>query len=170
VKRDQVIKPSIFFSEKALFAPITLLDRSRQKYYDYRFIRVDNYKNRRAALIKVVPRKKQKTPSIYGKIWIDMEDFSVLKIEADPRSILGYDKLKELARKLRTRLQLSLVSEFNEFHDGIRFPTKVHMLEKYKGGRIISSFRDHRGWERTRTEFIYSDYRFFSVKTEVTVH
>jgi hypothetical protein len=169
VERDQVIKPSIFFAEKAVFAPITLLDRSRQDNYDYRFIRVDNHKKRRAALIKAVPKKKKKTQSIYGKIWIDMEDFSVLKIEADPSSIKGYDKLKKLAKKLRTRLHLSLVSEFNEIHDGIRFPTKVHMLEKYKGGRIIASFKDHRGWERTRTEFVYSDYRFFSVQTEVTV-
>jgi hypothetical protein len=170
VERKQVVNPSTFFSEKTLFAPITLLDRSRQKYYDYQFIRVDKLKNRQAALIKAVPRKEKKINSIYGKIWIDMEDFSVMKIEADPRSILGYDKLKQLARKLRTRLQLSLVSEFDELHDGIRFPTKVHMLEKYKGGRIISSFRDHRGWERTRTQFVYSDYRFFNVRTEVTVH
>ncbi len=170
VEREQVVKPSIFFTEKAIFAPITLLDRSRQKNYDYQFIRLDTHKNRQTALIKAVPRKKNKADSIYGNIWIDMEDFSVMKIEADPKSIRGYDKLKELARKLRTRLYLSLVSEFDEIHDGIRFPTKVHMLEKYKGGRIIASFRDQRGWERTRTEFLYSDYRFFSVQTDVTVH
>jgi hypothetical protein len=170
VEREQVVNPRIFFSEKAIFAPITLLDRSRQEFYDYRFIRVDNYNKRRAALIKAVPRKKNKTDSIYGTIWIDMEDFSVMKIEADPRSIRGYEKLKQLAVKLRTRLHLSLESEFDEIHDGIRFPTKVHMLEKYKGGRIIANFRDQRGWERTRTEFVYSDYRFFSVQTDVTVH
>jgi hypothetical protein len=169
VQPDQVVNPTIFFSEKAIFAPITLLDRSRQEYYDYQFIRVDDYNNRRAALIKAVPRKKEKTHSIYGTIWIDMEDFSVLKIEADPTSIRGYDKLKQLAGKLRTRLYLSLVSEFDELHDGIRFPTRVHMLEKYKGGPILEDFRDQRGWERTRTEFLYSDYRFFAVQTEVTV-
>jgi hypothetical protein len=169
VERDQLVQPSIFFSGKTFFAPITLLDRSRQEYYDYQFIRVVDYNNRRAALIKAVPREKEKIHSVYGNIWIDMEDFSVMKIEADPRSILGYDKLKQLALKLRTKLYLSLVSQFDEIHDGIRFPTKVHMLEKYKGGRIIGEFRDQRGWERTRTEFLYSDYRFFSVRTEVTV-
>jgi hypothetical protein len=169
VERNQVVQPSIFFSEKTFFAPITLLDRSRQEYYDYQFIRVDDYNNRRAALIKAVPRGKEKIHSVYGNIWIDMEDFSVMKIEADPRSILGYDKLKQLALKLRTKLYLSLVSQFDEIHDGIRFPTKVHMLEKYKGGRIVGQFRDQRGWERTRTEFLYSDYQFFSVRTEVTV-
>jgi len=176
VETDQVVNPTIFFSEKAIFAPITLLDRARQEYYDYRFLRVDDYNNRRAAIInavpgknKAVPGEKEKIHSIYGNIWIDMEDFTVMKIEADPRSILGYEKLKQLAGKLRTRLYLSLVSEFNEIHEGIRFPTKVHMLEKYKGGRILEEFRDQRGWERTRTEFLYSDYRFFDVQTEVTV-
>jgi len=170
VERDQVVQPGIFFSEKTIFAPITLLDRARQEYYDYKFIRDENYNNRHAAVIRAVPGKNEKIHSVYGYIWIDMEDFSVMKIEADPRSILGYEKLKQLAGKLRTKLYLSLVSQFDEIHDGIRFPTKVHMLEKYKGGRIISEFRDQRGWERTRTEFLYSDYQFFNVQTEVTVH
>jgi hypothetical protein len=170
VNRDQVIKANAFFSEKAIFAPITLLDRSRQDKYDYRFIHDDERHGRRAAVIAAVPKDPVETASIYGKIWIDREDFSVLKIEADPASIRGYKALKELSKKLRTKLYLSLETEFNQIREGIRFPTKVSMLEKYKGGRIISDFRGPQGWERTRTEFTYNDYQFFNVQTDVTVH
>ena len=60
-----------------------------------------------------------------------------------------------------SRLHLSLVSEFDEIHDGIRFPTKVHMLEKYKGGSHINKHRGSRGWERKRMVFNYTDYQFF---------
>ncbi|UCH98043.1 MAG: hypothetical protein JSV88_14645, partial [Candidatus Aminicenantes bacterium] len=81
-----------------------------------------------------------------------------------------YQQLKDLAKKLRTRLYLSLVSEFDEIRQGIRFPTKVSMIEKYKGGRIISGYRGSKGWERTLTEFTYTDYQFFNVQTDVTVH
>jgi hypothetical protein len=170
VTRDQVIKTNAFFSEKAIFAPITLLDRSRQDQYDYRLIKDDDLQGRRAAVITAVPKKGVETAAVYGKIWIDRDDYSVLRIEADPASLRGYKDLKALAKKLRTKLYLSLETEFALLRDGIRFPTKVSMLEKYKGGRLISDFRGSQGWERTRTEFSYDDYQFFSVQTDVTVH
>jgi hypothetical protein len=170
VNREEVAKTSAFFSEKPIFAPITLLDRRRQDKYDYRFIRYDKLNGRPAAVIEAMPRDAEKNSTIYGDIWIDSEDFSVLKIEADPRSILGYKSLKELARKLRTKLLLSLEIEFGKARSGIRFPTQVKMMEKYKGGRIISQHRGPKGWERTITLFNYNDYQFFSVEVDVTVH
>jgi hypothetical protein len=54
-------------------------------------------------------------------------------------------------------------------HDGIRFPTKTHMLEKYKGGRFVLKYKGSKGWERNRTTFTYDDYRFFEVKVEVSI-
>jgi hypothetical protein len=93
-----------------------------------------------------------------------------LKIEADPKSIRGYAALKELATKLRTRLHLSLEIDFDRRQKGIRFPTQIRFLEKYKGGRVIYTNQGSKGWERTRTEFDYSDYQFFNVQTDVTVH
>ncbi|MCP5048699.1 MAG: hypothetical protein GY940_16130 [bacterium] len=166
---EEVIKHTVFFPEKAVFAPITLLDRQRQDKYTYTFLRYDKWKGHPAAVINVVPKRPlMERASIYGDLWIDTEDFSVLKIQADPASILGYGGLKELAKKLRTRLELSLETQFNQINDGIRFPTQVRCLEKYKGGRIISRHRGPHGWERALTVFNYSDYQFFYVQMEVT--
>ena len=120
-------------------------------------------------VIEALPKDPGETAAIYGTLWIDTEDFSILKIEADPRSIKGYEALKKLATKLRTRLHLSLEIDFNRQQKGIRFPTKISFLENYKGGRLISMNQGSKGWERTRTEFVYSDYRFFNVQTDVTV-
>jgi VWFA-related protein len=170
VTRDQVVKTNTFFSEKAVFAPITILDRTRQDRYNFQFIRFDQRNGRSAAVIEALPKKPVETATIYGILWIDMEDFSILKIEADPRSIRGYGQLKKLAETLRTRLHLSLEIDFDRQQERIRFPTKVSFLEKYKGGRIISMYQGPKGWERTRTRFIYSDYQFFSVQTDVTIH
>ncbi|MCP5049018.1 MAG: hypothetical protein GY940_17745 [bacterium] len=166
----QVIDHSAFFSQKAVFAPITLLDRSRQTSYKYTFLRNEKWKGRPAIVIEAVPKKNAKVGnSIYGDIWIDREDFSILKIKAAPQSIRGYSQLKALAKKMRSKLYLSLDTEFATLNNGIRFPTSVSSLEKYKGGPIISRQEGAEGWERTRTVFTYSDYQFFRVKTEVTV-
>jgi hypothetical protein len=170
VQRDQVVKTNTFFSEKAVFAPITILDRTRQDRYNFQFIRFDERNGRRAAVIEALPKNPGETASIYGTLWIDTEDFSLLKIEADPRSIKGYALLKNLALKLRTRLHLSLEIDFDRQQKGIRFPTQIKFLEKYKSGRIIAMNQGPKGWERTRAQFTYSDYQFFDVQTDVTIH
>jgi hypothetical protein len=169
VNRDQVVKTNAFFSEKAVFAPITILDPTRQDRYNFQFIRFDERKGRRAAVVEALPKDPGETATIYGTLWIDIEDFSLLKIEANPESIRNYRLLKDLARKLGTRLHLSLEVDFDLQQEGIRFPTEVVFLEKYKGGRLISMCQDPQGWERTRTEFTFSDYQFFSVQTDVTI-
>jgi VWFA-related protein len=169
VRRDQVVQTNAFFSEKAVFAPITILDPTRQDRYNFQFIRYDQRNGRSAAVIEALPKNPGETATIYGTLWIDMEDFSLMKIEANPESIRNYRLLKDLARKLNTRLLLSLEIDFDLQQEGIRFPTKVVFLEKYKGGRLISMHQGPKGWERTRTEFTYSDYRFFSVQTDVTI-
>jgi hypothetical protein len=170
VNRDKVATPRAFFARKTVFAPITLLDKERQDLYDYTFLRYDTWRDRRAAVIEAVPKSRgRKQLSVYGDIWIDSEDFTVLKIEADPQSIGLYPQLKKLAKQLRTRLILTLETEFGEINKGIRFPTLVRSLEKYKGGRIISEHKGQVGWERTRTVFTYKQYRFFSVEMDVSV-
>ncbi len=169
VQRGQVVQTNAFFSEKAVFAPITILDSTRQDWYNFQFIRFDERKGRLVAVIESLPKDPGKTAAIYGTLWIDREDFSLVRIEANPESIRNYGLLKNLALKLGTRLHLSLEIDFDLEHEGIRFPTKISFLEKYKGGHLISKNQGPKGWERTLTQFIYSDYQFFSVQTDVTI-
>jgi VWFA-related protein len=171
VSRGRVAPSLAFISEKAVFAPITLLDKSRQDRYKYTFLRYDRWKGRKAVVIEAVPKDSAtREIAVYGDVWIDLEDFSVLKIEADPRSINGYGRLKELAKRLHTRLRLSLETEFGKRVNGIRFPTCVSNLEKYRGGRAVSRYKRGSAWERSRTVFTYSGYQFFNVQVDVSVH
>jgi hypothetical protein len=169
ISREKVGKASAFFSQKVIFAPLTLLARERQDRYNFRFIRFDTRKDRRAAVIEAIPKYQEEENAIYGNVWIDLEDYSILKIEADPRSIKGYQSLKEIEKQLNTRLFLTLEIEFDKLHDGIRFPTKAQMLEQYKGGRFVLEYKGSKGWERNRTTFSYTDYQFFDVKVEVSI-
>jgi len=169
ISREQVVKPTTFFSQKAIFAPLTLLARERQDRYNFRFIRFDTRKDRSAAVIEVIPKYEEQENTIYGYVWIDLEDYSVLKIEANPRSINGYQSLKKIEKQLNARLFLTLEIQFDKLRDGIRFPTGVLMLEQYKGGRYVSIYKGTKGWERNRTTFSYTDYRFFDVNVEVSI-
>lgn len=169
VSKEQVIEHTVFFSERAIFAPATLLAAERQDRYIFKFEGFARRKGRRCAVISGTPRSPGIEKGFYGKVWIDLEDHSIVKVLADPKSINGFVRLKELSRKLQARLQLSLEIDFDEKREGICFPTRVSMLEKYKGGRIISMYKGREGWQRTHTVFNYSNYQFFSVQVEVTI-
>jgi hypothetical protein len=163
----EIRKSLRFLSSKAVFGPITLLGAERQNNYHFRLLGRQELKGRPTAIIEAYPKNEKDSQFIYGKIWIDREDFSVLKIKANPNSILGYDKLKKLAGELNTRLFLDLETEFFTFRDGIRFPTQIHFEETYKGGLFIRQFRGSRKWTRTDSLTTYSDYLFFNVDMDV---
>jgi VWFA-related protein len=156
-----------FVSSKAVFGPITLLDKERQANYHFRLKGFKNMKEHRTAIIEAYPKNEKDSQFIYGKFWIDAENFSVLKIEANPNSIVGHSRLKKLADELNTRLFLTLETEFFKFRQGIRFPTRIIFKEKYKGGPLINSQRGTKGWTRTQTLTEYTDYMFFKVDMDV---
>jgi hypothetical protein len=122
--------------------------------------------DRTEAVIEVIPREPS-TAYIYGIAWINLEDYSVTLIQANPRSIRGYELLQTLAKRLKTKLYLSLEAEFDHIHNGIRFPTRVSMREKYRGGRNVSRYSHSKNWERNHTEFTYSNYQFFDITVDV---
>jgi hypothetical protein len=167
ITTQQTLKGIRFISSKAVFGPITLLTAERQGKYHFRLLGIKELKGRRTAIIEAFPKDEKDSQFVYGKLWIDTEDFSVLKIEVNPNSVVGYNGLRKLADELNTRLLLSLETEFFKFHEGIRFPTRICFNEMYKGGPFITSRRGSRGWNRTKTVTTYTNYMFFNVKTDV---
>lgn len=164
---NKIVKNIRFLSSKAVFGPITMLSAERQGRYHFRLLGRKKLQGRPAAVIEAFPKNKRDSMFVYGKIWLDREDYSVLKIKVNPNSVLGYDKLKKLAGELNSKLILDLETEFFKFRGGIRFPTSIRFLETYKGGPFITSRRGSKGWKRTRNITDYTDYLFFNVDMDV---
>jgi VWFA-related protein len=169
VSTREAIKRIRFLSGKSIFGPITILSAERQARYHFRFVGHQELQGRPVAVIEALPKSETDTAFVYGKIWIDTENFSILKINANPNSIVGYSRLKKFAQQLNTRLFLDLETEFFKFRDGIRFPTSIRFLETYKGGSLITSRRGTKGWTRTQTITGYTDYMFFNIDMKVTI-
>lgn len=165
---EEVLKDIRFLSSKAVFGPITILDKERQNLYYFRLIGHEKLKDRPCTVIEAISRLDTDSSSLSGKLWIDSETFSVLKINANPNSILGNTKLRNLSKELSSKLYLTLETEYYKFYDGMRFPTRIHFLEAYKGGSIISPLAGSKGWERTESTITYNDYLFFGVDLDVT--
>jgi hypothetical protein len=169
VSTGEAIKRIRFLSGKPIFGPVTILAADRQSRYHFRFIGSQELRDRSVAVIEAFPKSESDAAYVYGKIWIDTEDFSILKIKVNPNSIVGYSHLKEFAQQLNAKLFLDLETEFFKSRDSIRFPTSIRFIETYKGGPLITSRRGTKGWTRTQTITDYTDYLFFNIDLKVTV-
>ena len=156
-----------FMSSRVVFAPLTLFGESRQQRYDFKFVKYDKFKGKRCAVIEAMPLARTDSQFVFGQVWLDDGDHSVRKIVVNPRSIGRYEQLHQLAGYLAAKLFLTMEIEFDQAYRGLYFPTRIVLSESYKGGPLISRMRGGRGWERNRTVFTYTKYRFFEVATEV---
>lgn len=182
-----------FLSRRVFFGPIALLSRAHQPAFKYRFLgyEYDKKKRRTLAVVEAFPYDEKGSANtaadayspykstVYGKVWIDTSDFSVVKILANPRSILSDKAIKALQEKFNGVLSLWVEAEFDSKYRELRFPSKVTILERYHRPRVKYRWwkgkyreiqvkpRESDYWRRSLTVYNYKDYRFFSVDTDV---
>jgi len=166
---DADLKTKRFYSKRSVFGPIGLLGRSRQDKFQYIMLDEDRIEGRDTFVIEVKPLEGIEEPVNYGKVWIDKEDYSVLKIEVDQESIMGLDstKNKNIVHTVKD------VHHYGVQKNGLRFPSRTVFEESYKAKaarQIVSRSADaldNRGFLWIKTEISYGDYRFFTVDVDV---
>jgi hypothetical protein len=155
------LKTKRFYSKRSVFGPIGLLNKDSQELYDYEICEVDHLKGKETFVVEIKPKKKMANRPNYGKAWIDAEDGSVLKIETEEESLVGFEKLKEQTEKQGLTPVLNAVHYFEIAKNGIKFPSRTVFEEDYIGPKIKGRKK------KSRTVITYDDYRFFIVEVEV---
>ena len=158
-----------FLSRKIVLSPISILGIANQGRYKFRYVKQDRVDGAEAIQIEVFPKKLDQSESIYGTIWIDASDHSIIRIEVNPVSIGGFTTLMKLASDLGSILDVKCTIDFGLKRNGIRFPTRVRIRELYHGGDFLKRVMRMNSWEKSRITYRYLDYKFFEVDTEVKV-
>jgi hypothetical protein len=165
-----------FAHERVIFGPIGLLDASWQPCFDFRLVEKTSWNGIPALVVEAVPNGKKRVPHLYGKIWINSDSGSILRIEWASKSLGGYEDLIRLANRFRANAVITFSSEYAHEIGGLRFPSKYSITEKYvlnEGQKIQVVSKDRLRWidefVLSETEVIYSDYKFFTVETEVEI-
>jgi hypothetical protein len=161
--KDKLLKIDSFITRKISLSPLSLLGLQSQDKFLYRFLKHEKVKGVKCAVIECFPKDTSGIKSVYGKIWIDLSDFSIMQVSINPVSIGGYGNLLKLARYYKSKLVLSCDFDFYLKRDGIRFPTKVLIRETYSGGSQLRSIVKKSVWERSKTTYTFDDYKFFDV-------
>ncbi|MCK5220059.1 MAG: hypothetical protein KAR14_00635, partial [Candidatus Aminicenantes bacterium] len=119
-----------FISRRIVLTPVSILSWMNQGNFDFRIAGIQKYRGVEVAIIEVFPKNLSVARSIFGKVFIDLKDYSVLRMEINPGSIGRFEELIDLSKRLGSALELMCSIDFDKKRDGVRFPTMVKIVEK----------------------------------------
>ncbi len=155
---DPVPQTTVFQYSDILMAPVQILDEKFRDFYRYRLLREDALDGVKCWVVEVSPSLSVVEKYLGGLIWLRQDDYSILKVEWDPATYSGYDKILLRARGLEAEPRVVSVTEFGVEKNGIRFPSRDFTQEAYLG-------KDGKLFVRSETQVLYKDYKFFTVET-----
>jgi hypothetical protein len=155
------LKTHIMSYAYVVMGPIGLLSRERQALHDYRVVREEKVAGEDALVIEAVPKPDVHLSHLFGTIWLRKKDNAIVTIEWNPSSLENYAGVEEAAKRLNLVPDLLMTSEYAFEKNGIRFPSRYTVKEIYRRGE------SGRRFQRSVTEVVYDQYKFFTVETEV---
>lgn len=157
---DAPLKTRLFWHAYVVMGPLGLLSRERQADHDYRVVREEKAGRERVLVVEAVPKPGVRSDHLVGTIWLRLNDAGILKIEWNPSSIDNYAGVEETAKRLDMTPRIDLTSEYAFEKKGIRFPSRYTVKESY-------TRRNGRRFQRSQTDVLYDQYKFFTVETDV---
>ncbi len=161
VKKEEVkLENWGYHYEKLIFGPVALLSRFWHSYFTYKILNEEVLVGEKTIVIECIPIRPPKKNLLFGKVWISEMDFTVLKIEWNPKLLdisRGFD---ELSKKYKSKPDISFGAEFYIKKRGIRFPSRFYIEEAYINKR-------NKRFVRLKQNIILKEYMFFTVGTEV---
>jgi hypothetical protein len=153
------LKTHVFKYADVVMGPLDLLSRKHQTDFDYKISREEKFAGEPTVVVEAVPKPGVHPDYLFGTIWLRKSDAGILKVQWNPVSMENYAGVENIGRKLRMKPDILMTSEYAFEKSGICFPSRYNVKERYFG---------YRGrFERSETNVIYDQYRFFTVETEV---
>jgi len=151
-----VYGPVLFFS-KANQSKFIFIVKGYKKYLDSKVVKIGIKSNTNDSLIKS------------GEILLDTNTSALRKINVLVRPNDSFKSLIKFKKMLHSRLYLKCIIKYDQKYKDVYFPTKVEIIETYKGGRFVKQNMGLEGWEKSRTVYRYYDYKFFDVSLNVNI-
>jgi hypothetical protein len=148
--------------EFLIYGPIAFFKKSFQDRFEYKLVGEETRRRQKVVVVEVLPLKMGDWKPLCGKVWLDSDDYSILKIKWHPKFLIeNFHESLDSARRLNSDLVVDYFSEFDIEKDGIRYPSR-YWVKEYRvawNGKKKSS---------ASLDAAFRKYSFFSVGTEVT--
>lgn len=158
---NALLKTKRFYSRWSALGPSRFFSKSWQEKFNYRLIKKSKYKGEHVYILEAIPKEDIEEKPNYGKVWVNKEDGSIMKIEIEMESLAGFDELKEKSEQEKLKPMFKVVHYYEYKKNGIHFPSKTIFEEDY-----IYIGKSRRRFKKSKTTFIYDNYKFFTVEWE----
>ena len=161
-ERNAPLKTKRFYHRYIFMGPVGLLSREAQNTFDYKILK----RGKDTLVVETTPKSDSQPNQLFGKIWLDKKDGSVLKIEWKDTSLKNFQALKKDAAIYAAKVELYFFSEYKIQQNGLRFPSTYYVREQYFGKRFNLEGRLYPANKILRSEVKvkYQDYQFFEVE------
>lgn len=153
-------RPIKYFGKYVVYGPVGFLSKYWQQHFKYEIAGRDVVGGKKAIIVQSAPKMEREENCNYGKVWVDERDFSILKIEYDPRSIKNYEDELLLSPIGDLRKVVNWTVTYGFEKKGVKFPSQ----------QLIQEFHVNKEGQKVLMEkisFNYDDYKFFIVEVEV---
>jgi len=149
-----------YVSENLVFGPVGFLSKYWQDYFNYEILGEGSVGGIKTLIIRSFPKEEMEENYNFGKIWIDKDNFQILKIEWEPVSIEHYEEGKIPTFLGEFKQSVIWTVDYGVEKNRVRFPSRQMVKEV---------FINEKGYKILKRELScdYEDYRFFTVETEV---
>jgi len=160
-KENAPLKTKRFYYKHVIFGPTGLLSRKAQLKHNFRIIKRKKFNREKVIVIRATPKNEKEVNHLYGDVWVSEDDYRILKIEWNQKSLENYERMEHIAEQSKATAKPVLISEYMYEHNGIQFPSKYIIKEIYE-----LKWRNRRTL-KSETKVTYEDYKFFTVSTEI---
>jgi len=147
-----------FSGLKPFLAPGRVLGKERQELFSFSIIN----KRENLYIIEAVPVSTYAEAIEYARIWIDKQNFQILKMEIKGIPLEGYNEVLDETTEHNVKPEFITTYSYKMEKSGLLFPDKVKVLVRYPMHPEETTFYK----AKIKTNIDYNEYQFFTVKTE----
>jgi len=160
--KNAELKNIKYVSKYLVFGPVGFLSYYWQNFFNYEITGDDYVKGEKAIIISARPIKAMDENYNIGKIWVNADNYQILRIEWEPASIKDYVEEEITTYLGEFKQKVVWIVDYNVEKNGVRFPGQQYIQELF--------FNENHGYKAVKREisFRYDEYKFFIVETEVS--
>ena len=164
-KENANLETKRFWYKYIVFGPLGMFERGSQSLHSYTFEKEVRLWGRPAIIIKVAPKNQVKAAWLYGRVWLDKDSGSTLKVEWEGEAMSDFGTIREIAKNLNAKPIFKHFAEYEYEKNRIRFPSFFGIREEYE--QVRPTFVGRYKLLKSELKVIYQNYKFFTVDTEV---
>lgn len=157
------LKEDRFSGLNSLLSPLRVLAGARQELFMFSFIKTQRVHGKDAYVLNAMPKAGNEDGIWAAKIWIDQDDYGVLRCDIEGIPLDGYEDVLRDCSVMNIKPSFMISHEYGYEKNGVHLPSRSKIRVSYPALDVRGPI------EKLSIDLGYDKYRFFTVDTSTQV-